>query len=210
MHIAIDIGNVIAHVNFLPFFECLSRYKNISFQECYDFLEKSQASHDLGIFSFAARINESFDIKSPAIMKDILSSWNACVKLDDLMMKFIEKRLAKGNKIALVSNIGFEHAALMEEQIIKKFNSTRLIPFFSCHVGARKPTMLYFQTFLSMHPDFKGAHYLDDRPENLSMGEKFGLKPVNGFNLATMHPKTLAFQLEDLENNIDNEGNLTL
>jgi FMN phosphatase YigB (HAD superfamily) len=79
-----------------------------------------------------------------------------------------------GYEIALVSNIGHEHKARIEDS--RTFE--KCIKFFSCDVGARKPTMLYYKTFLDMHPEFLGALYVDDLAENLAMGEKFGLKPI--------------------------------
>jgi FMN phosphatase YigB (HAD superfamily) len=42
-------------------------------------------------------------------------------------------------------------------------------------VGARKPSFIYYQSFLQMYPQFKECIYLDDNTENLNSSLKNGL-----------------------------------
>ena len=48
------------------------------------------------------------------------------------------------------------------------------VKHYSCEVGARKPSKLYYHSFLQMHPEFKGAIYVDDNKENLEASKEFG------------------------------------
>ena len=105
-------------------------------------------------------------------------------------------------QVALLSNVGLEHAIVMEKILdhhhlhSNKFFS-KCVKHLSCQVGARKPTKLYYQSFLQQHPEFEGAAYLDDLQENLDMGKEFGFRPYF-FSLEKEQRLTLA-KLKDIE-----------
>ena len=46
----------------------------------------------------------------------------------------------------------------------------------SYEVGARKPSKLYYQSFLLDHPEYKGCLYVDDLPQNLAVGRYYGFR----------------------------------
>ncbi len=186
MYLAFDIGNVICNVNFSEFLNLLSKYKNITPDESFAFLSRIQRSHDLGISYLRDELIDHFGIRSPVILEELISAWNNSITIDNFMLRLLNERLLKGDNIALVSNIGFEHSELMRKILINKLSTKHeylpdngeVTEFFSCDVGARKPSLLYYSTFLSIYPEFKGCYYFDDRPENIDIGKKFGLKSI--------------------------------
>src|SRR5208282_4959941 len=94
----------------------------------------------------------------------------------------ISELVEAGIRVALLSNIGKEHSQYFRKLMATAVDSkgiSRAIQFFSCEVGARKPSLLYYQTFLYMHPDFKeNCLYIDDLQENLDAAKKLGFKTV--------------------------------
>lgn len=172
-HLALDIGNVICHVDFDKILNVLSKSLNIPKAEALYFLNRVQKLHDLGLTNLSDELHDHFKIKSEVIIKDILDEWNKAIQIDPDVIREIEKlRTTYNLEVALVSNIGIEHA----EHFRKNCSLDKTIQFFSCEVGARKPSLLYYQTFLSVYPQFKGCVYVDDLDANLETGNKFGLK----------------------------------
>lgn len=173
--LALDIGNVICHVDFDKILNVLSKSLNISKAEALYFLNRTQKLHDLGLTNLSDELHDHFKIKSEIIIADILSEWNKSIQIDNDVIREIERLRDKLDlEIALVSNIGIEHA----EHIRKNLSLGNTIQFFSCEVGARKPSYLYYKTFLDMYPQFNEAIYLDDLDVNLEIGRKFGLNAL--------------------------------
>lgn len=174
-HLALDIGNVICHVDFDKILNVLSKSLNISKAEALYFLNRVQKLHDLGLTNLSDELHDHFKIKSEVIIKEILEEWNRSIQIDNDVIREIEKlRDIYNLEIALVSNIGIEHA----EHFRNNCKLSKTIQFFSCEVGARKPSLLYYQTFLNIYPQFKGAIYIDDLDANLAIGSQFGLKAI--------------------------------
>lgn len=218
MYIAFDIGNVICNVDFTNFLNLLSKYINITTDEAFAFLGRIQRSHDLGISYLKDELVDHFQIRSHVILNELLEAWNKSIKINDEMVKLLNRLLFKGYNIALVSNIGFEHAELMRKKIliprlikgeiteyildneIKTQISGTITEFFSCDVGARKPSLLYYNTFLSIYPEFKECIYVDDLIENINIGNKFGLRSVQ-FDLSKYNSAAaLQCTIESLDN----------
>ena len=175
MNLAIDIGNVICHIKFEPFLKHLSKFLNISYSDGMHFLNRVQKLHDLGLTNLKDELADHFKIKSESLLDELLSLWDKCLQLDCTVLQELEKlRKKHGIEIALLSNIGFEHAKYIRDSsnLYPILNST--IQFFSCEVGARKPTYLYYHTFLQMYPQFKNCIYIDDLDDNLSAGKQMG------------------------------------
>ena len=80
-------------------------------------------------------------------------------------------------KIALLSNVGLEHAERMAKVLSYEGFFQDAIKHFSCQVGARKPTHLYYQSFLQLHPKWERCVYVDDLQANLDASKQFGFKP---------------------------------
>ena len=179
-NLALDIGNVLCHVDFEKILTVLSKSLNISRAEALYFLNRTQKLHDLGLTNLTDELHDHFKIKSEFIINEILTEWNRAIQWDQDIISEIAKLQDKLSfKVALVSNIGIEHAAHLRGASLRDTNAVKLITtatqFFSCEVGARKPNYLYYQTFLNMYPEFKEAIYIDDLDINLEIGRKFGL-----------------------------------
>lgn len=176
-YLALDVGNVLCHVDFDKILKLLSKSLNISMNEAIHFFNRTQKLHDLGITNLSDELSDHFSIKSEVLIKEILEEWNRCIVPDQDVLKEIEFLKNKYNiKIAILSNIGFEHLSYIKEIMINKYPLfDDCVHFFSCEVGARKPSLLYYQTFLSMYPEFKECVYLDDLDDNIKSGKSFGL-----------------------------------
>lgn len=184
-YLALDIGNVLCRVSFDPLLNKISSYINISTDEAKTFLQRMQKMHDLGLTTIDDELQDKLKIRSESVRKEIIDLWESCVTAEPLMIGKIDKWVDKYDlKIALLSNIGPEHAKAMP-QIMKRaefYNDT--IKYFSCEVGVRKPSTLYYQSFLMQYPEFKGCLYIDDLSENLDASRKFGFKTYQ-FSLET-------------------------
>jgi FMN phosphatase YigB (HAD superfamily) len=112
------------------------------------------------------------------------------------MIKILDKiRSEEGLEIALLSNIGFEHAKLVHKLLSYDecgffFNHKH----FSCEVGARKPTKLFYQSFLMQHPEFQGCLYVDDLQENLDAADELGFR-IRKFSLQDTDVKQRIYNL---------------
>jgi FMN phosphatase YigB (HAD superfamily) len=180
-YLALDIGNVICHVNFDNFKNKLSKTLNISTIDVDYFLNRTQRLHDMGLTEISDELRDHFKIKSSVIIDELMEEWTNTLTFNQEFLDGIEYKVnelgRKNITIALLSNIGFEHAKLMKSKWFLTSILNNPIMFFSCEVGARKPSYLYYKTFLDMHPEFKGCLYIDDRKENLETGDRFGFKP---------------------------------
>ena len=174
--VCFDIGNVLLAVDWNPlhtYFEA-SPF-DVDETSVLEFLQHNQKQCDLGLTTIREEICHYFHIKTAhAALDGSGKAWLDCIVPNPKMLALLSSLQKEGWKIALVSNIGYEHKAKVE--IIPAFQGC--VKFFSCDVGARKPTALYYKTFLDLHPDFIGAPYIDDLQENLDAGKAFGLKPI--------------------------------
>jgi FMN phosphatase YigB (HAD superfamily) len=179
-YLAVDLGNVICQVNFDNFNKKLSNTLNLSLDEVNYFLNRTQKLHDLGMTNMSDELRDHFQIRSPEIIDDLIDEWNKTVRADPFMLDELIRIMHPTQgieqvKVALLSNIGKEHSSLIKN-ILTTDIFDHAIKFFSCDVGARKPTYIYYKTFLDMYPEFKGCVYMDDRIENIETGLLFGFK----------------------------------
>lgn len=177
VYIALDIGNVLCNVSAMPFLENLSETFNVTIAEAHRFLKRFQQIHDLGYTTMEDELKDKFAVKSPVTIKRLVDAWNdsvtPCIPVIDRLNHLREHA---NLQVALLSNIGVEHAAMMEEKLQHGGFFPGSIKHFSCFVGARKPSMVYYQSFLFQHPQFKGCLYVDDLQENLDASKQFGFK----------------------------------
>ncbi len=176
--LAIDIGNVICDVNFGPFIAELSKALNVSTSDVDYFLNRTQKLHDLGLTHMSDELRDHFKIKSQPVVDILMAKWRETIRPNDVVIAAIKDLLNNNVRVALLSNMGFEHSELMRSALTSDIYDN-CIRFFSCHVGARKPTMLYYKMFLDMHPDFGQCVYLDDRIENIAAGRDFGFDAIH-------------------------------
>jgi FMN phosphatase YigB (HAD superfamily) len=177
-YLACDIGNVLCECKFDDFLNLLSKSLNITLEDAKYFMNRTQKLHDLGYTVMADELRDHFKIKSSVIIDELLKSWSDSIKPDFRVTAKLKEFQDKDIKIALLSNIGLEHAALLDRIMPQGFLSS-CITHFSCFVGARKPSLIYYQSFLSQYPEFKGCHYIDDLEENLEASRKFGFQPIH-------------------------------
>lgn len=175
---AFDIGNVLVNVDFPGFVNKLSKTLNITVEDATYFLNRSHAMHDLGLTVMKDELIDHLHIKSSVLRDELIQDWHNCITPADWLLEKIDALCAQHNiQVALLSNVGTEHAVRMRS-VLNHYKFFREgIPHFSCEVGARKPTYLYYQSFLQLHPEFQGCPYFDDLRENLQTGMKFGFKP---------------------------------
>ena len=168
-YVALDIGNVLVHADFHPFLNKLSKSLNLTLEEANYFMNRTQKLHDLGYTEMKDELRDHHKIKSPIIIDELMEEWHNIITPCNPIIERI-KNMMKHNemKVALLSNIGLEHAVKVATLIPKSIN------FFSCYVGSRKPSLLYYHTFLQLHPEFWGCPYIDDLQENLDAGKQFG------------------------------------
>jgi FMN phosphatase YigB (HAD superfamily) len=197
-YLALDIGNVLYHCDFDPFLKTLSKQIGISIADAEYFLGRTQKLHDLGYTVMGDELRDHFHIKSEVVVEEILASWNDSVKPNISILTHLDDlQFNKKIKIALLSNIGLEHAANVNEVLEHNNILEDTIKHFSCFVGARKPSALFYQSFLMQYPEFKGALYIDDVAENLKMGQHFGFDSQQ-FNLLVDSPAVLFHKIDCL------------
>jgi hypothetical protein len=171
-NLCLDIGNVICKINFNPFIDLLSKHLNITREDVWYFLNRVQKLHDMGLTQMEDELKDHFKIKSPVIINELIDTWNKTLIPNTDIINFINEYSSTNKiEIALLSNIGFEHADWFNNNVI--INNS--IKYFSCFVGARKPSFIYYQSFLQMYPQFKECIYLDDNTDNLNSSLKNGL-----------------------------------
>jgi len=177
IHVALDIGNVLVHADFKPFLNKLSKSLNITLEEAMYFMNRSQKLHDLGLTQMSDELRDHFKIRSPITINELIDDWNAVIQPADYILDILNKMMAENDlQVALLSNVGLEHAKRMEVILNHDNFFQNTTKHFSCHVGARKPTILYYHTFLQLHPAFEGCVYVDDLQENLNASKQFGFK----------------------------------
>lgn len=176
-YICLDIGNVLCDVNPKPFLESLSETFNITIPEANRFLKRFQQLHDLGYTNMEDELKDNFNVKSPLTIKKLVDGWNDSVNTNlHVINKLNNLRENHGLQVALLSNIGVEHAAMVESKLAHGGFFQNAIKHFSCFVGARKPSFIFYQSFLLQYPEFQNCLYVDDLRENLIASKPFGFK----------------------------------
>jgi FMN phosphatase YigB (HAD superfamily) len=205
-YVCLDVGNVLVHVDFQSFINDLSEQLNITLEEAEYFMNRTHALHDIGLTTMSDELRDHFKIRSTIIMNKLLTSWNKIIKPNYSMVDFMLKMMKNHEtKVALLSNMGLEHAVLIELVLSHHNFFQQCVKHLSCQVGARKPTKLYFQSFLFQYPEFYGAAYLDDLRENLNMGAEFGFRPLLfNINDATIRRGADPFLSDDKQEEIKN------
>lgn len=194
IHVAFDIGNVLCHFDIKKFTSKLSEVVGISDHDAYFFLARLQAHQDIGITSVATELEFQYKLSGTDICK-LIECWNSTVTPNLSMMNFLENLRSDGVKIAFLSNMGPEHIEHLRSIAPKMFDKG--IQHISCEVGARKPTKLFFQSFVEDHAEFQGCVYIDDIEANLKAGKHYGFK-VYGFNLDEHMKLTMSQQKTEL------------
>lgn len=206
-YICLDIGNVLCDVATQPFLETLSESFNITFAEADRFLKRFQQIHDLGYTTMEDELKDKFGLKSPVLLKKLVQGWNDSVTTNYYMIdKLNDLRNNHNLQVALLSNIGVEHAAMMEEKLNRGNFFPGAIKHFSCYVGARKPSMIYYQSFITQYPEFKGCIYVDDLVVNLEASKQFGFQTFH----MSLAEDNVEYKISLLEQLLIDDGSLNL
>ncbi len=168
---AFDIGNVLFRFDPAPIaklFVDLEISKDI--ESAYTFLIDSfWHSQEIGLYN----LKQSFYILKPSLsnakLQEIQDVWESIFTPSLPMIDVIDELIGNGHNVALLSNIGPEHAIIARN--CKAVN--KCYQHFSCEIGARKPTRLFFQSFFIRYGWGKTSMYFDDRQENIDMGKEY-------------------------------------
>lgn len=207
MIIAFDLGQVIFHVklqDFLNDLVCDGLFTN--YQKAYEFLESIQVEQDLGkVAMFQACQNYLFSGQFDPVVFGIVRKWKNVINPSIPMIQYIFSLLKQGHKIALLSNIGTDHAAIIK----RDYNFVKeCITHFSCEVGYRKPDPKFFSSFIELNniENPNEILFFDDRPENIA-----ACGPLRGinFNLADFYTEEMAVGFVQKMIESAKSGNLT-
>lgn len=174
---AFDIGNVLVHIDFSPFEKCWRKWilnigrRSEPPEHYMDFLNDLHGQQDVGLTTVSRHLKERFGF-SRYLQSEFEEAWNQIIIPNKQMMDFLKELEHQDVKIALLSNMGLEHATFIRESLPELFQGRLL--HLSCEVGARKPTKLYYQSFLQDHDEFTCCTYVDDLDRNLQVGETYG------------------------------------
>lgn len=178
-YLCLDIGNVLVNQDIESFVKAVSLQMNISKADSLHFVNRIQRKQDLALTTVRDELSTHFNIKSEYILDNLVEAWHNVTVPNRESMDFMNYLVSKYDiKVALLSNLGEEHAQFFTKVMENELFFQNSIKHFSCRVGARKPTPLYYKLFLQDHPEFKGALYLDDLLENLDTGAKEGFKTL--------------------------------
>lgn len=170
--VAFDIGNVLFHFDLSPLLDLLINLNIVdTTKAAHEFMGGSfQHSQELGLYNIKQSFYQLNPNLSDNILQEIHDRWMETFHPSIPMIDLVEELLGKGYRVALLSNIGPDHAASVRE----KCNIfSKCIQHFSCDVGARKPTRLYFQSFLIHWGWGNCVKYFDDKQENIAMGSEY-------------------------------------
>ncbi len=172
MHVAFDIGNVLCEVNLELFTQKLKEFIPPE-NDPMLFLEYLQNMQDIGATTIRKSLRHHHGINNENL-EYLIEAWNSTVKPNEMMLNFLDNLKSEHVKIALLSNMGHEHAEYLKRICPRLFKNN--IEHLSYQVGAAKPAKLYFQSFLIDNPEFQGAIFIDDRSENLKSAKGYHFK----------------------------------
>ncbi len=196
-YLCLDVGNVLGRLDMKPFLKTLSDVTGCGEEIGYEFLAHIQKVQDLGLYTIENELKLKFNIfnVSPNALKTLLESWNQILTPDERVLNFYDNLIAEsGLSVIIVSNVGIEHSKNFDVIFNKYDFFKKAIKHYSCFVGARKPTPIYYHMLNEMYPEFRRAVYVDDMLENLETGRKFGFK-THHLDLSKIPAGSL--QLED-------------
>lgn len=164
--VCFDLGNVLCRVNFTEFLNFVVEQDIVKDQEtAYEFLSGIQHPQDLGLYNIRQGFYRFYPHISKQILHELHDIWDRVVEPSDTMIGLLDDLLSNNFEIALLSNIGFDHSSVLRNKcdIFKKCHQ-----HFSCEVGARKPSKLFYQSFYLQYGWDKSVFFFDDLQENLA------------------------------------------
>ena len=180
MFIAFDMVNVLVDYKYDDFHQYLIDNKVFkTVEDCTVYIEYILGMADIGLFTIKQAFDNLlvFKDKKPELLENMLKLWDEVIievpEMTDLIKRLKDKHKIR---IALLSNISYEHSLIFRNKFDPIFNSC--ITHFSCSVGAKKPSKIYFQSFLYDNSGFKGSLFFDDVESNVIEAQNQGFKAI--------------------------------
>lgn len=216
--VAFDLGNVLFDIDMNPLYKAMYNY-GLSTADVDIFLERNFYLDFNGTLhirqAIQMELERSLNLRNSDLrerlvyegLAEVVNSWNKCITLNEQMSNFVANLKSEGVKIAILSNIGKEHAEFALSKYPDFFKMID-VKHFSYEVGASKPQKLFFQSFLLDYNEYSGCVFLDDRRENVLSAGKFRFDAVH-FDLKELTkdklPSILKKKLISIRNRILNE-----
>ena len=166
--VAFDLGNVLFHVDLMPFItELVNRQVYSSYDEAGDFMDGICPGHDLGLYSVSSAIS-SFNPHISRTDLDVLCRvWADTIRPCNEMIDLVRDLISSRYDVALLSNVGSDHVGVIRRWLpIEIWDKT--IHYFSCNTGTRKPDRLFYQSFHSKNEGWPtDTFFFDDKEENV-------------------------------------------
>ena len=173
--IAFDIGNVLVKVNLWSLGIALVEHGYLdAASNFFPFWNYVSPMIDIGVTDVKNELVNNFDVNTNDL-NTIMNAWAITVQPVKEITDLISE-LQKKYNIALLSNIGLDRVEYLRLQFPPVYN--KCIQHFSCEVGARKPSKLFFQSFLIDYPEFRGCVFIDDKEENVAMAKAMGFNAI--------------------------------
>jgi hypothetical protein len=181
--LVLDIGNVLCNMDFDPIKSLLMPFIGFNGDEIEELLRSMQPLHDLGLTTLQTFLSSNFEA-TKYIDKDVLNKYWCETLIPNKQIISIFDEFADENHgcidFAITSNMGLEHTQLMKDTLLRSRFLKNCYQHFSCEVGARKPSKLYFSSFLDeFHREERNKDkkmkfiYLDDNAANVSVGSRY-------------------------------------
>jgi FMN phosphatase YigB (HAD superfamily) len=180
MGIIFDVGQVLCTVDLNIFTEKFNEIVSPRVEYKFDgmdFLSTIQCAQDIKKTTLSDSLYDLLvlgNIISENEMLILSDAWAKTVVPNKYMIEFKNWLIDHGYEVAILSNMGTEHRNYILKTYPQVFS--KCITFFSCDVGYRKPSKIYFYKFLEKYPDFRGSVYIDDMIDNLNAGGSLGLR----------------------------------
>src|SRR5690606_25313186 len=148
-------------------------------EDCTAYIEYILGMADIGLFTIKQAFENLlvFRDKKPELLEGMLDLWSKIIievpEMTDLIKRLKDKHKIR---IALLSNISYEHSLIFRNKFDPIFNSC--ITHFSCNIGAKKPSKIYFQSFLYDNIGFRGSLFFDDVESNVIEAQNQGFKAI--------------------------------
>ena len=196
MQIAFDLGQVLIKIDDSNFGYVYHSICKTS-QDYTVFLKAIQTLQDTGLVTIKQAMRNKYGDSILPYEDKLIKAWNNNIEPHDKMMEFLEYLKDQNIQIAILSNIGHYHTNVMRTKFPEVFADCKVL-HLSCELGVRKPSKMFFQSFLWDNPEFKGCPYVDDLQDNLAMSVRCGFKPVH-FNLNKFDMMTKSGQEKEID-----------
>lgn len=202
--IAFDIGNVLCHFDIDDFYDKSVENHSDPIQSrelIKNLTEELEHLDYIGAVTISNEIRRKFNnIFTEEQIEKIIDTWNKTVSPNEQMMNFISSLKYDNIKIALLSNMGKDHAVYLKNTYPLLFDVD--VIHLSYEVGSFKPHKLFFQSFLMNNEEYAGCVYLDDKKENIISAAKMKFNAVH-FDLNSLtknqSKSTLKLKLKEIK-----------